>query len=66
MDGPVPAFGTYVQPASPVIAKAFVLDPRDVRQALPPPPASYRLAATNASWRLYKHCAPPAITLGGE
>lgn len=66
LDGPVPALGTYLQPATPAIAKAYVLDPRDARQVLPPPPPSYRLASSNASWRLYKHCAPAAVTLGGE
>ncbi len=65
-DGPVPALGTYLQPATPAIAKAYVLDRRDLRQVLPPPPPAYRLASANRSWRLYKHCAPAAVTLGGE
>jgi hypothetical protein len=66
IDGGVPAFGTYVQPATARVAKQFILDPRDVQQTLPPPPPAYRLATANASWRLYKHCAPAAVTLGGE
>lgn len=66
VDGPVPAFGAYVQPASPAVAKAYVLDPRDRVQVLPAPPPGYRLVRQNASWRLYKRCAPPQVTNGGE
>jgi hypothetical protein len=56
IDQPIPAYGSFLQPLTPAIAKAFVLDPRDLKQTFPPPPAGYRLVATNASWRLYQRC----------
>jgi hypothetical protein len=56
-----PRTGTYLVPAAPEIRQRFYLDrhgvsPTDPRQALAQPPSSFRVVASNASWRLYQHC----------
>src|SRR5207248_2920 len=45
------AIGTFVQPASPRIARAYILDPRDPAPQLVAAPPGRLLAATD-SWRL--------------
>jgi hypothetical protein len=48
--------GTYVTPANAAVAKDYILDPRDLDQAIPPPPAAFRPVAANRSWRVAAHC----------
>jgi len=52
----VPARGAYVFPASPLIARRFVLDPRDARKAIPAPAAGTTNTAGNASWSVASRC----------
>ncbi len=47
-----PARGAYLQPATPEVASDYILDPRDRDRRVAPPPAGFRQAAGNASWRL--------------
>jgi hypothetical protein len=54
------ALGSYAQPATPRVAKDYVLDPRDRSQAIPPPPAGFGLTGANRSWRIWQRCAPTA------
>jgi hypothetical protein len=51
-----PTTGTYVVPASPRVARQYILDPRDVDPRIPPPPAGFEPAASNASWHAYASC----------
>ena len=48
-----PRRGTYVAPATPRVAKDYVLDPRDKVQTVPRPPAGFRPVAANDSWRVF-------------
>ena len=48
--------GTYVTPASAAVAKDYILDPRDLDQAIPPAPADFRPVAANRSWRVAARC----------
>ena len=48
--------GTYVAPANAAVAKDYILDPRDLDQAIPPAPAAFRPVAANRSWRVAAHC----------
>jgi hypothetical protein len=48
--------GQYLQPATPRLARAFLLDPRDAVQRLPAPPADFAVVARNRSWRLLERC----------
>jgi hypothetical protein len=52
-----PTTGTYVVPASPRVARQYILDPRDVDPRIPPPPAGFEPTASNASWHAYASCA---------
>jgi hypothetical protein len=52
-----PTTGTYVVPASPRVARQYILDPRDVDPRIPPPPAGFEPSASNASWHAYARCA---------
>ena len=49
--------GAYARPATARVARDYVLDPRDRRKAIPPPPPGFRLAAANRSWRVFRRCA---------
>jgi hypothetical protein len=51
-----PTTGTYVVPASPHVARQYILDPRDVNPRVPPPPAGFERTAANASWHVYARC----------
>ncbi len=54
--GPI-ARGQYVEPASAGVARDYILDRRDLRRLVPPPPAGFRLAGGNRSWRVHERCA---------
>jgi hypothetical protein len=56
--------GTYVEPATPRVARAFVLDPRDPSQEVQAPPRGLEPVGGNASWRMLQRCTPPVR--GGE
>ena len=43
-------------PATPQVAKDYVLDRRDLRQTVPPPPAGAEQTVRNRSWRLDSSC----------
>ncbi len=45
-----PVRGVLLQPATPQVAAAYILDPRDRDRRVPAPPASFRRVAANASW----------------
>ena len=47
-----PRRGGYLQPATPKVAADYILDPRDLDQSVPTPPAAFREIDANASWRL--------------
>ena len=49
--------GAYARTATARVARDYVLDPRDRRKAIPPPPPGFRLAAANRSWRVFRRCA---------
>jgi len=51
-----PTTGTYVVPASPHVAREYILDPRDVNPRIPPPPPGFAPVARNASWHAYARC----------
>jgi hypothetical protein len=51
-----PRDGVYVVPATPAIAKDYVLDPRDPVQATVRPPAGFTRIAANGSWIAYQRC----------
>jgi len=48
----VPARGAYVVPATPRVARDYILDPRDLDRTIPPPPPAFAPRAGNGSWRL--------------
>jgi len=60
------ARGTYARPATARVARDYILDPRDLRKAIPLPPAGFNLVAGNRSWRVFKRCAPNVRVLRGE
>lgn len=51
-----PVTGTYFVPADRGVARDYVLDPRDLDQAVPPAPAGFRPTTRSASWRAYARC----------
>ncbi|CAB4932986.1 unannotated protein [freshwater metagenome] len=55
-DAGAPAVGQYARPATARVARDYVLDPRDRRAAIPPPPPGFQLAAQNRSWQVWKRC----------
>lgn len=60
------ARGQYARPATPQVARDYVLDRRDRDKAIPPPPPGFNLVAGNESWQVYKRCAPDVRILRGE
>lgn len=58
--------GAYAQPATARVARDYILDPRDLRKAIPPPPPGFNLVAGNRSWRVFKRCAPDVRVRRGE
>ena len=49
----IPERGSYLVPATPRVARDYILDPRDRDRRIAPPPPGYRLSARNAAWLLY-------------
>jgi hypothetical protein len=45
-----------ITPATPRVAKDYILDRRDLKQTVPPVPAHAQTVARNASWRLDSRC----------
>lgn len=60
------ARGQYARPATPQVARDYVLDRRDRDKAIPPPPPGFNPVAGNGSWQVYKRCAPDVRILRGE
>lgn len=60
------ARGSYARPATPQVARDYVLDRRDRDRAIPPPPPGFNLVEGNESWQVYKRCAPDVRILRGE
>ena len=58
--------GSYARPATPQVARDYVLDRRDREKAIPPPPPGFNLVEGNESWQVYKRCAPDVRILRGE
>jgi hypothetical protein len=56
-----PVVGVYVRPATPAVARDYVLDPRDRVQVLPAAPKGFNAVGGNRSWLLYKRCAPDVV-----
>jgi hypothetical protein len=52
----LPPTGTYVRPTTQRVARDYILDPRDLNQRIPPPPAGFEPRAANASWRVFANC----------
>lgn len=48
--------GSYVRPATAAVARDYILDRRDLSQAVPPAPARLLPAGGNASWTIYQRC----------
>jgi len=53
----IPPVGTFVTPATPQVAKDYILDPRDLNKRIAPPPRGFRLDGANGSWRVFTRCA---------
>jgi hypothetical protein len=51
-----PVRGTYVMPATPSVAKDYILDPRDSDKRIPPVPPGFAPAGGDASWRVATRC----------
>ncbi len=58
--------GAYARPTTARVAHDYILDPRDLDKAIPPPPPGFNLVAGNRSWRVFKRCAPDVRVLRGE
>jgi hypothetical protein len=56
-----PEEGVSVRPATPAVARDYILDPRDRVQQLPPVPPRFNPVGGNRSWRVYKRCAPDVV-----
>jgi len=52
-DGLAP-HGSYVVPATPAVARDYILDRRDRDRRIPRPAGGYELRARNSAWRLYE------------
>jgi hypothetical protein len=48
--------GTFLEPASPAVARAYILDPHDPHPLTAAVPAGFGLAASNRSWRVFELC----------
>ena len=49
----LPAGGTYLVPATPQVARDYILDRRDRDRRVAPAPPDWRLRDANAAWRRY-------------
>ncbi len=52
----VPPHGTFTTPATPAVARDYVLDPRDLDRRIRPPPPGFTPVAANGSWRVFTRC----------
>ncbi|MEA2264876.1 MAG: hypothetical protein QOE27_459 [Solirubrobacteraceae bacterium] len=52
-----PTRGTYVVPATPAVARDYILDPRDPVQVVRGVPPGFGLAGGDSSWRVFARCA---------
>lgn len=59
-DEPVPPEGIYLRPASPAVARDFILDRRDLDRSVPPPPPGMPRTQRSAFWTVWGDC--PAST----
>ncbi len=50
------ARGSYVRPATAQVARDYVLDRRDLRKVVPPPPPGFTPAGGNESWLVFQRC----------
>jgi len=48
--------GYFLTPATPTVAKQYILDKRDLQQPTIQPPKQFELIAENSSWKLYRNC----------
>jgi hypothetical protein len=58
--------GTYVRTATPSVARDYILDPRDLSQAVAAAPPTFNLVGGNRSWLVFKRCAPDVLVHQGE
>jgi hypothetical protein len=58
----LPPGGTYLVPATPQVARDYILDRRDRDRRVPAAPPDWRLRDANAAWRMYEQ---PAGVIGG-
>ncbi len=61
--GGLPAGGTYLVPATPQVARDYILDRRDRDRRVLPAPPDWRLRDANAAWRMYEK---PAGVIGAS
>jgi len=54
--GHAPTGGSFITPATPAVARDYVLDPRDPVQRLAAPPGGLAPAGANRSWRVLTRC----------
>ncbi|MEA2357999.1 MAG: hypothetical protein QOI62_1259 [Solirubrobacteraceae bacterium] len=59
--GGLPPGGTYLVPATPQVARDYILDRRDRDRRVLPAPPDWRLRDANAAWRMYEK---PAGVIG--
>ena len=50
----LPPGGTYLVPATPQVARDYILDRRDRDRRVPPAPPDWRPRDANAAWRMYE------------
>jgi hypothetical protein len=51
-----PRRGTWITPATPGVARDYILDPRDLDKRIAPPPPGFARAGADASWRVFVRC----------
>jgi hypothetical protein len=51
-----PGTGTYLMPATPEVARDYILDRRDRDRRVPAPPQGFERLRANAGWILYARC----------
>jgi hypothetical protein len=51
-----PRRGTYLRPATPEVARDYILDRRDRDRRVPPPPPGFARVGATAAWTAYARC----------